>query len=52
MTKTFCLEGRHCSNTNNIIEYENVNPRTKKLGKIIEGTCSICSRNKSQSFTK
>ena len=28
MTKTSCLGGCHYSNTNNIIEYEKVNPRT------------------------
>ena len=52
MTKTWCLGGRRYSNTNNIIEYEKVNPRTKKLVKVIKGTCSICGRNKSQTFTK
>ena len=52
MTKTFCLGGLHYSHTNKIIEYEKVNPRTKKLFKIIKGACSICGRNKSQIFTK
>ena len=52
MSKTYCLGGRHMSNTNNIIVYEKVNPKTQKLVKIIEGTCSICGRNKSQIFTK
>ena len=52
MTKTYCLGGRHHSNTNNIVEYEKVNPRTKKLVKIIKGKCDICGRNKSQIFTK
>ena len=52
MTKTYCLGGRHYSNTNNITEYEKVNPKTKKLVKIIKGTCSVCRRNKSQTFTK
>ena len=51
MTKTYCLGGRH-SDTNNITQYEKVNPKTKKLVKVIKGTCSICSRNKSQIFTK
>ena len=50
MTMTYCLGGRHYSKTNNIIEYEKVNPRTKKLVKVIKGTCSICDRNKSQIF--
>ena len=52
MTKTYCLEGRHYSDTNNITQYEKVNPKTKKLVKMIKGTCSICVRNKSQIFTK
>ena len=52
MTKTWCVGGRHMSNTNNVTQYEKVNPRTKKLVKIIKGSCSICSRNKSQIFTK
>ena len=52
MTKTYCLGGRQMSYTNNITEYEKVNPRTKKLVKISKSTCSICSRNKSQIFSK
>ena len=38
--------------TDNIIEYEKVKPRTKKLVKFIKGSCDICGRNKSQIFTK
>ena len=52
MTKTYCLGGRHYSDTINITQYEKINPKTKKLVKIIKGTCSICGRNKSQIFTK
>ena len=52
MTKTYCLGGRHMSNTNNITQYEKVIPRTKKLVKIIKGSCDICGRSKSQIFTK
>ena len=52
MTKTWCVGGRHMSNTNNITQYEKVNPKTKKLVIIIKGTCSVCGRNKSQIFTK
>ena len=52
MSKTWCVGGRHHSNTNNITEYGKRNPRNKKLVKIIKGTCSICGRNKSQIFTK
>ena len=52
MRKTWCVGGKHYSNTNNISQYEKVNPRTKKLVKIIKGKCDICNRNKSQIFTK
>ena len=52
MIKTYCLGGRHYSKTNNITEYGKVNPRTKKLVKIIKGSCSICGRNKSQIFSE
>ena len=48
MTKTWCVGGKHCSNTVNENIFEKVNPRNKKLVKIIKGTCSICGRNKSQ----
>ena len=52
MTKTWCVGGRHYSNTVNESVYEKMNHRTKKLVEIIKGTCSICNRNKSQIFTK
>ena len=52
MTKTWCVGGKNYSNTNNITQNEKFNPKTKKLFKIIKGTCSICGRNKSQIFTK
>ena len=52
MTKTWCVGGRHYSDTNNTTMYEKVNPRTEKLVKIIKGSCSICGRNKSQINTK
>ena len=52
MAKTWCVVGKHYSNTNNITQYEKVNPRTKKLVKIIKGICNTCLRNKSQIFTK
>ena len=50
--QTCCLGGRHYCNPNNKVEHEKVNPKTKKLVKIIKGTCSICRPNKSQIFTK
>ena len=52
MTKTWCVGGRLYSESINQNIYEKVNPKTKKLVKIIKGTCSICGRNKSQIFTK
>ena len=52
MTKTWCVGGKHYSSTDNITQYEKVNPRNKKLVKIIKGTSSICDRNKSQIFSK
>ena len=52
MTKTYCVGGRHKNDTNIIIVYENVNPRTKKLVKVIKGTCNICGTVKSQIFSK
>ena len=52
MTKTWCVGGKHYQNTDNISQYEKVNPDTKKFVKIIKGTCSICARNKIQVFTK
>ena len=51
MTKTWCVGGRHKSDTDNIPQYEKVNPRTEKLVKIIKVTCSICNRIKSQIFS-
>ena len=52
MTKPWCVGGKHSSNNSNITQYEKLNPKTKKLVKIIKGTCSISGRNKSQIFTK
>ena len=52
MTKTWSVGGKHHSNTAHIAQNEKVNPKTKKLLKIMKGTCSICGRNKSQIFTK
>ena len=52
MTKTWCVGGKQYSNTNNITHYEKLNPKNKKLVKIIKGSFDICRRNKSQFFTK
>ena len=46
MKKTWCVGGKHYSNTNNITQYEKVNPKTKKLVKLIKCNCSICGPNK------
>ena len=46
MTKTWCVGGRQYSNTNNITQHEKRNPKTKKLVKNFEGTCTICGRIK------
>ena len=51
MTKTWCVGRRRYSKTNNITVYEKKIPKTKKLLKVINETCSICGRNKSQNFT-
>ena len=52
MTKTWCVGGKHYSNTDNISHYEKVQPKTKNLVKTKRGTCSICGCKKSQVFTK
>ena len=52
MTKTWCVGGRQYSDTNKTSMYEKVNPKTKKLVKIIKGICSIGGRNKSQILSK
>ena len=40
--KSYCIGGKHYSETINQNIYEKVNPKTKKVVKIIKGTCSIC----------
>ena len=50
MTKTWCVGGKHYSNTNNKIEYEKVDPKTEKLVKIIKGSCSVCGQKINQNF--
>ena len=41
MTKTWCVGGKHYSNTKNVNQYEKRNPKTRKVVKIFKGTCSI-----------
>ena len=40
--QSYCLGGRHYSETVNKIEYGKVNPKTSKLVEIIKGECNIC----------
>ena len=49
---TWCVGGSHQGELMNQNVYEEVNPRTKNLVKFIKGTCSLCGRNKSQTFSK
>ena len=43
MTKTWCVDGKHYSNTKNITQFEKVNSKNKKQVKIIKGTVVICT---------
>ena len=52
MVKTWCVGGRHYSDTINQNIYEKLNPKIKKVVKVIKRKCDICARNKSQIFTK
>ena len=49
---SYCIGGRHFSNTINEIKTEKVNPKTNKLIVVIRGKRSICNRNKSKILTK
>ena len=52
MSNSWSVGIKQYSNTIISIEYEKVNPKTKKLVKIIKRNCDICGRNKSQNITK
>ena len=52
MTKTSRVDGKNHSETKNQKVYEEINPKTDKLVKVIKGTCSNWGRNKWQTFTK
>ena len=52
MTKTCCVGGKHYSESINQNVYEKVNPKTKKLVKILKGKCTVGGRNKIQTFTE
>ena len=50
--QSFCLGGRHYSRTLNEIIDKKVNSQTKKLVKVIKGSCSVCGHTKSQISAK
>ena len=52
MIKTWCVGGRHYSESVIQNVYETLNPRTKIFVKVIKGTFSFCGRIKSQNFNK
>ena len=47
MALSWCVGGRHMINTNNIIEFEKLNPKTKKTVKVIKGVCNNFGYRKS-----
>ena len=52
MSETYCVGGRHYSNTINEIKTEKFNSKTNKLIRILKGKCAVCNRNKSKILTK
>ena len=50
--QTYFVGGHPMGNTIHITECERINPNTQKLLKFKKGTCDICNRSKSQTFTK
>ena len=52
MSETYCVGGRHYSQTINERKTEKINPKTNKIITIIRGQCVICGRNKSMILTK
>ena len=52
MTKTWCVGGRHYSESINQNLYEKRNPKTNKIVENIKGKCSSGGCNESQFFTK
>ena len=52
MVKTWCVGGRHYSDTINQNIYKKLKPKIKKLVKLIKGKCDICGRKKSRFLTK
>ena len=52
MTKTWCAGGKQYSESINRNVYKKLNPKSKKLGKVVKGKGSICGCDKSQVFSK
>ena len=50
-TKIWRVGGRHHTETMKQNVYENLNPKTQKLVKVIKGKCDICGRGKPQTFS-
>ena len=50
--QSYCLGGRHYSQTVNKKIFEKLNLKSMKLFKTTKGKCSIGGRKKSQNFTK
>ena len=48
--QSYCLGGRHYSQTVNKNTFEKMNRKTNKIVEI-KGTCNICGRNNSQIFS-
>ena len=51
MTKTWCVGGRHDSESKNQNVFEKQTLRLKKLVKLMKTERDFCNRNKSQYFT-
>ena len=49
--QSYCLGGRHYSQTVKKNIFQKLNPKTIKLVNIIKGTTSTCERNRSPVFT-
>ena len=47
----YSVGGRNKSDTIDLIEYEERNPKTKKFIKVTKGNCDICDRFKSQLYS-
>ena len=46
--QTYCVEGRHKSNTIDIVEYQKIKPKTKNVVKVRKGKSDNCGQSESQ----